>query len=311
MENDIYLSIIIPCYDVPLPLLETCVQRLSFLQKLLTYEVWIIDDGSKKDDVSTWAMEQNDPHLHVVRQHNTGPGGARNTGIDNSRGKYITFVDADDFLQEKPYLQILHTLIQHEPDILCHGTKKYYEGSATAYMATHDIRPTCWSYIIRRSVLGNLRFTPYICHEDEEFCTMINLLKANMICMPVSGYHYRYRPYSLIHNPRKDAVEKRHNDFMTVLLRFKSIHGTEEMERALERRRNIMVLCYIIILMKETINLNDLTRLLCNLQKEELYPLPKRDYGTRYRILQKLLATKASIICLSPFVKLYYRFVAR
>ena len=93
------LSIIIPCYDIKLSELSKCIDSLEFIAQLMTYEIWIIDDGSHEDVVCEWVKNLNKENIHAIRQENMGPGGARNTGIDHCTGKYLTFIDADDYIE--------------------------------------------------------------------------------------------------------------------------------------------------------------------------------------------------------------------
>ena len=202
------LSIIIPCYDIKLSELSKCIDSLEFIAQLMTYEIWIIDDGSHEDVVCEWVKNLNKENIHAIRQENMGPGGARNTGIDHCTGKYLTFIDADDYIFYGPYVQILKTLLEKEPDILCHGAKRLFEGPATMFMIKYDIIPSCCSYIIRRETLGDMRFSPHIYHEDEEFCTRLFLKRAHLVTSIEQAYFYRYRPDSITHKQDQKHLQK-------------------------------------------------------------------------------------------------------
>jgi glycosyltransferase involved in cell wall biosynthesis len=87
------VSIVIPAYNAMKYLPETIDSVLG--QTFTDYEVIIVDDGSK-DDTVQWASSIPDPRFRVVAQANQGTPGARNTGITQSTGEYIAFLDADD-----------------------------------------------------------------------------------------------------------------------------------------------------------------------------------------------------------------------
>lgn len=94
------LSIIVPIYNVE-PYLGRCLDSL-LMQDLSPeeYEIILVDDGSK-DGSGTIADEYAAGHknIRVVHQANSGLSEARNTGISLATGKYVMFVDSDDYLE--------------------------------------------------------------------------------------------------------------------------------------------------------------------------------------------------------------------
>lgn len=304
MNERIELSIIIPCYDVPVSTLRQCVESMTFLDGVLPYEVWVIDDGSQKNQVVPFIESLGNTHFHAVRQQNMGPGGARNTGIGLSRGEYITFVDADDYILYGPYIEMLNLLMQKRPDILCQGCLCSYEGNATRFMMEYDISPSCCSYFIRRQTLGELRFTPYIFHEDEEFCTKLHLLRAHLITLTYSAYFYRYRADSITHNTDDEVIRKRFRDYLTVIHNLQSMHVKEPHQRALVRRLDIIAMCYIITLMRDMSDFRDIEASLQGLRQAGLYPLPFRWHGLRYFMVMIVSRIPWLTHILSPLTKL-------
>jgi teichuronic acid biosynthesis glycosyltransferase TuaG len=90
------VSIITPTYNSAKYIAETIqsVQKQTFSN----WEMIIVDDGSKDNTVSIVQNFMEDDHrVHLVQLNkNCGPAKARNHGIDNAKGKYMTFLDADD-----------------------------------------------------------------------------------------------------------------------------------------------------------------------------------------------------------------------
>lgn len=87
------VSIIIPLYNKG-PYLRRTLDSV-FAQTFEDYEVIVVDDGST-DDGPEQVTTYTDPRLHLIRQANAGPGAARNRGVNEARGKYTAFLDADD-----------------------------------------------------------------------------------------------------------------------------------------------------------------------------------------------------------------------
>ncbi len=87
------VSIIIPAYNA----MDYLPQALESVlkQPFCNFEVLIINDGSS-DDIVEWSSQVTDPRIKLISQEHQGVSAARNTGINNSQGKYIAFIDADD-----------------------------------------------------------------------------------------------------------------------------------------------------------------------------------------------------------------------
>lgn len=110
MERLPLISIIIPVYNVKL-YLEKCLKSVVS-QSYQNIEILLIDDGS--NDGSEILCEQiasSDNRIKVMHKKNGGLSDARNVGIENANGKYITFVDSDDDI-EKEYIEYLYDLIK-------------------------------------------------------------------------------------------------------------------------------------------------------------------------------------------------------
>ena len=304
---EIELSIIVPCYNTSRQRLRECMESLEFVENILPFEVWFIDDGSQDDYIVSFVEEQANPHFHALRQENMGCGGARNTGIEHSTGRYVTFVDSDDFIYYGPYIEILKVLKDKQPDILAQGYSFCYKGTATDFMSKHDIHPSACSYIIRRSLLDSLRFTPNIFHEDEEFSTRLHLLDASLITLNYSAYFYRQEPNSIIHNQERGHVIKRFNDFIGVIERLQQLPVSDTKALALRRRLDIMAMCYVITLMRDTNSHKETMNGLRALQDIQLYPLPFRWNGLRYFLIMAATCLPLTVHILAPLVKLLFK----
>ena len=112
------LSIIIPVYNVE-KTLRRCVESV-FRQSFQNFEMILVDDGST-DNSATMVDEiaRTDNRISVIHQCNQGLSAARNTGIKAAKGKYITFIDSDDFIAQDTYKGVMDLLDAHpEYDIL-------------------------------------------------------------------------------------------------------------------------------------------------------------------------------------------------
>lgn len=87
----------------------------SVIQQTYARFEWIIvDDGSDKDDIDRIKSIINDDRvLYIIGNNNLGPGGARNIGLKNISGKYVSFIDSDD-LWDRDFLQICYNSIKSD-----------------------------------------------------------------------------------------------------------------------------------------------------------------------------------------------------
>ena len=94
--NKIDVSIVVPLYNKENEI-RRCLNSL-IEQSVSNIEIIVVDDGSKDGSADVVReYTDNDPRVHLIVQKNQGPGAARNTGVKASKGKYIGFVDCDDF----------------------------------------------------------------------------------------------------------------------------------------------------------------------------------------------------------------------
>ena len=99
------LSIIIPVYNVEKYIAECLDSVLEQGFQNKDYEILVVSDGSTDDSVKIAQSYANlNDHIKIIEQENGGIGSARHHGMDLAKGKYIYFLDPDDYL-------ITHTLM--------------------------------------------------------------------------------------------------------------------------------------------------------------------------------------------------------
>lgn len=123
MESQPYYSVIVPVYNVK-NRIERCIKSILY-QSFKDFELILIDDGASDgsgDICDKYA--KIDQRIVVIHQKNQGVSVARNKGIENATGKYIVFVDSDDFVAK----DILARLDSSDLDLVSVGFSDYFDG---------------------------------------------------------------------------------------------------------------------------------------------------------------------------------------
>lgn len=125
MKEDL-ISIVVPVYNVKI-YLEECINSI-IVQSYKNIEIILVDDGST-DESSKMCDEfaKKDNRIKVIHKKNGGLSDARNAGIDIAKGKYICFVDGDDYIS-KDYIESLYNnLKKYDVDISACGYLEEYD----------------------------------------------------------------------------------------------------------------------------------------------------------------------------------------
>ncbi|MFV0157749.1 glycosyltransferase [Empedobacter falsenii] len=119
MNDKPLISIVIPVYNVEV-YLEQCVKSI-INQSFTDYEILLINDGSTDNSGSLCdKLKKECDYITVFHQANAGVGAARNKGIINASGKYIYFLDSDDFVSDDFFEKLL-PFLNKDFDVLQFG----------------------------------------------------------------------------------------------------------------------------------------------------------------------------------------------
>lgn len=126
MNNNVKVSVIVPVYNVPEKYLRKCVNSL-ICQTLKDIEIILVDDGTPNTSgIVCDALAKSDDRIKVIHQKNKGLCGARNTGVKEACGEWISFVDGDDWIDNNTYETLYRIGEQKNTDIVMFGYVKDY-----------------------------------------------------------------------------------------------------------------------------------------------------------------------------------------
>lgn len=321
----IFLSIVIPHYNLSRELLTRCVT--SIIEQDITtdsYEILVIDDGS--DDPPHWLRDTfaNYPvYLHEISH--AGPGAARNRGIAKARGRYIQFIDADDCLCPKslaPCLEIIHNELpqifrfhyricsdkepvadEHTPQPI----KTSNTISGAIYMAENNLSGSPCTYIFERNVAlkHNIEFAANVFHEDEEFNVKLHYHATSLIDSNAVIYNYCLRSGSTTSSSDSEFEEKRLDDLFSLLERLtlfrkKQKETSNKIQRqAMKRKMSMLTVDTILNLLYSNKSAKQI-HTLCKerLRPLSLYPLPHLNHSIKYTLFRLLTNSKIGLTIL-------------
>lgn len=227
------LSIIIPIYNVE-DQLSDCLDSL-INQSVKDIEIIAVNDASTDGSrklLQKYAKQYNNINI-IDMEQNSGSGPSRNRGIKAAAGKYIGFVDGDDWIDLDFYATLLHAIKEENCDIAIAGILDEYNNilSSTFRYAYNDnttidgktglklLTKSCNLGVFITPIMNNkiyrsdfLKEHCIYCSDNkswqDDYFSFFAMLYADKICM-VSGtqYHYRQRLSSITHNS-SSAIEK-------------------------------------------------------------------------------------------------------
>lgn len=208
------ISVIIPVYNVE-KYLQECLNSV-IAQTYKNIEIIVIDDGSTDNSgkiCDEYAKKDN--RIKVIHKANGGLSDARNFGIDISKGKYVYFVDSDDYIDidtiesmykiAKDYSADIVTFshyILNEQNLFCNYTSKIKEltniEGIKEVVIDSKIRSYAWEKLWKKELFDEIRFPKGRKFEDI-ITTPLLFEKANKIVLyDVPKYYYRQRKDSIL-----------------------------------------------------------------------------------------------------------------
>ena len=202
------ISVIVPVYNVE-KYLERCVKSIV-AQTYKDLEILLIDDGSTdKSGKMCDDFQQTDSRIKAFHKQNGGLSDARNYGIEHSAGEFISFVDSDDYIDEK-MLETLHRLItENDADLAVCSAMDVFEGKEVTqvkeikefnlnkvesykYMLRGDGIPSACNKLYKRQTVGDVKFPVGKLYEDGFFTPQI-LKKVEKTAVTSKPMYYYFR----------------------------------------------------------------------------------------------------------------------
>lgn len=324
------LSIIIPVYNVE-EYVERCI--LSVVNQPVypeNYELIIVNDGSTDEsEAIVKRLSISYPSIQLINQENKGLGAARNTGLDKATGKYVFFIDSDDYISDNSLLSLLNTIFTIKADIILFGLSEIYPGkkkrhinfhlpekgkllSVENYINDYTILSSAWQGLFKRSLIEQyqIRMPEGKLAEDDDFSTKIFSVADTLYHLPEEIYNYYQRLQSISNNRNSSHNEKLISDKLEIfnyLIKY-SENFSGKRKSGLTRKLDILSLDIIRLLIRKQMPSEIISQTLDSLSQSGYYPLPDKNYNLKYRGFLLLLntPTKVRFFAFNKFLRRFF-----
>lgn len=261
------ISVIIPVYNAQI-YLGRCLDTVMS-QSYRNLEIILIDDGSTDDSGKICDNYCDiDDRIYVVHKKNEGPAEARNVGIRMAKGRYIAFVDSDDYVC-KDYIDVLYNLLKyHKADISICGY--YVTKNKKLYFNNHDkkeksdvvvyantmlenwhgrykhLETMPWNKLYKKELFedNNITFPKGAFAEDVQTLHLLVAYSDKIVITTRKLYFYYQRKGSLTHSASEEKVESCIYSQDIRLQYFKNHSYEEAYERLNIKKHKYYILSY-------------------------------------------------------------------
>ena len=196
------------------------------------YEIIVVNDGSTDNSLSLaqdYSLKHSNAIINLIDKKNEGLSVTRNIAIDVAKGKYIYFVDADDYIASNVLKTIVNYLDENHLDILTFQrvntnstnlktsqnfdkiNKEITVTDGLTYIANNNYHNAVWTYVINRNFLleSNITFIKDLYLEDCVFTPSLFLKAKRMSFLNIDVYRYmQHQSDSIMKNRNIDHLKK-------------------------------------------------------------------------------------------------------
>jgi len=314
------LSIVIPAYNAEKYIENCIVSCISQDLDASDYEIVVVNDGSTdRTDKLVDSMSSEHNNIVQIFQENKGNGAARNTGVKNAKGKYIYFLDADDYIAHNTLGTLTSLVFEHGLDLLGFSSINVTDSdqilskhddtnvkmdpvvNGIDFLGTYNYKAEVWWYLIKGSYYSESEVSFYDRKfVQDSYLTPTLFSKAKRTSFIVYDVHrYRKAAGSITRNKSVDHLTKHFKDLSFAIekiynLRKDLIDNGVTNEKALIRlhaKQQRYVLIVIVRFMRSRMPRKNLDQMLDKFSTLEAYPMDKFMSIPDYRSPSYMIAT--------------------
>ena len=268
------ISVIVPVYNTS-KYLYRCLDSVLDQDFDEDYEVICVNDGSTDDSLKILReYEKKYSKIKIVDKVNSGVAITRNTGLKNTKGDFIAFLDSDDFITRNYLSKLYDTALKTNSDVVICNFYKYYEkinfakpifykfrsGEFDKYQILKGLIPDnlihsyLWNKLWKREIFDDLNVFPNIKFEDLAILTKLIYKAEKITVINDALYYYRIRENSIVRNislPTQNDYMKAYG-FIRLFLKENNLYSRFKRQYFyLSVKTYIVMLAVIFMLFKE------------------------------------------------------------
>ena len=213
--GDFYeLSIIVPAYNVE-QYIEKCVESILNQKTKYKFELIIVNDGSTDNTYSIIQQYKNRKNVVIINQENGGHSSARNSALKHINGKYLMFVDSDDYILPGAIDALLDKAIQNNADMVEGSAFSFYDNGKISRFFRHwnslnSISPIDtfygypWGKVIKSVLFSDIKFPDGFWFEDTLFVMILYPKATNSYTIKKEVYAYRVNMSGITQTAKKN-----------------------------------------------------------------------------------------------------------
>lgn len=241
------ITIVVPVYNVE-KYVAKCIDSI-LAQTFQDLEILLVNDGSTDNSAEICEKyAKKDSRIKVIHQKNQGLSAARNTGIEHASGKYIGFIDSDDYIEKDMYETLYQQMVENHADIsVCGIYNEYVDVIKRSYpkdefivatqkeaikmvLEAKKLTVSAVNKLYKTEIFSELKYPVGKLCEDAHVILEIFLRADTITVSTVPKYHYVHRANSITTKPfcradlsmleayenNKKIIEKHYPDLLEV-----------------------------------------------------------------------------------------------
>ena len=226
------ISVIVPIYKVE-EYLEQCINSI-LNQTYKNLDIILVDDGSPdKCPKICDEYAKRDNRIKVIHKQNGGLSDARNYGLNIAIGKYISFVDSDDYIDKNMYQDMINELRKNNADIVSCAINNVYsdriessdieervydtESALKDLILGRNLNQTVWNKLYKKDVINGILFEKGKINEDDFWTYQVFANSKKIITLNKPLYNYIHRKSSIMgqgySEKNLNGLEARYNQY--------------------------------------------------------------------------------------------------
>lgn len=201
IEPYVDVHIIVPAYNVEAYIKECMDSIMLNPTKKYTYLVTVINDGSTDKTSEILKRYEDHPCVEIITQSNKGFSGARNTGLNHIKGRYVVFVDSDDLMDWHGVEKMMDKAIETGADVVRgaytkmsdSGNNRKFVSNTTGQLEISKLGGQPWAKLFRAELFCDVCFPEHYWYEDSIFAQIVFPRISVAYGIAENSYYYRNR----------------------------------------------------------------------------------------------------------------------